>query len=87
MEVLEITPGWVVELPLPECELRLDGCTGDAAQGVRVHGCAFHYSCNSCVHTFLRRVSKGYRLYRNMRCSSCKEKFTKSDKYFTVVEL
>jgi predicted SprT family Zn-dependent metalloprotease len=87
LEVLEITRGWSVELPTPSCELRLEGCSGAASQGMRVHDCMFHYVCNSCTHSFVRRVSKGYSLYKDMRCKKCKNKFTRSNKYFEIVEL
>lgn len=78
---------FVIDLLTPECELQLDPCTKTAKQGMRVHGCAFHYVCNDCAHEFLRRVSKGHTLYKNMRCASCKKQFSRSSKYFNLVEL
>lgn len=87
MEVFEVTPDWAVELSTPECDLRLANCTTKATQGMRVHGCEFHYVCNDCAHEFLRRVSRGYSLYRNMRCAACGAKFTRSSKYFNLIQL
>lgn len=87
MESLEITEDWSVELITPLCDLRLDSCSRHATQGMRVHGCTFHYSCNSCAHEFIRRVSKGVSMYRQMRCKDCKKKFARGDKFFNIVGL
>jgi hypothetical protein len=65
----------------------MDDCSGKATQGMRIHGCAFHYVCNECAHLFLRRVSNGYSTYKNMRCATCKQKFTRNTKYFNLVKL
>jgi len=86
MEVLEITPDWGIELGTPECELKFANCDIGSAYAIRVHGCALHYTCGNCVHTFTRRVESQYRMFSNMNCMKCKRKFAKRD-YFETLKL
>lgn len=86
MEVLEITPDWSVELQLPECDLNLEGCTGTPSHGIRVHGCAFHFSCHNCVSEFRSRVGEGFKQFKKMRCTKCHIGYSPS-RYYRIVKL
>jgi hypothetical protein len=85
-EVLEITQDWSVELEIPKCELGIDGCTGEPTHGVRVHDCAFHFACQSCVQSFGNRVKDSFKEYPRMRCSQCLANFRR-DRYYRIVKL
>lgn len=88
MEVLEITPGWDVELETPMCELHLgEDCESFCTHGVRVHGCTFHYCCEDCAREFATRIHKGFAGYKKMRCAACKRGFTNNKKYYEIIEL
>jgi hypothetical protein len=87
MERLHITNDWAVDLQSPECELNFETCELICTHGVRVHGCAFHYSCKKCAHLFRRRVNEGFCEYTSMRCTSCKTGFTNNKKYYQIVPL
>lgn len=87
MEVLEISPGWGVSLETPKCELALEGCQVEVARGVRVHGCKFHFACESCARRFARRVHYGFRNFKDMRCSQCKMRFARNGNYYEIIKV
>ena len=88
MEVLEICPGWGVELNTPECELHMDEyCEMMCTLGVRVHGCGFHYACEECAKAFSERVLNGFQGFKKMRCAACKRGFTNNKKYYEIIKL
>ena len=87
LEVLDITPDLRVELQLPQCELSLEGCLINPECGVRVHGCAFHFSCSNCAKLFRKRVSSSYREFEGkMRCTTCHIGYDKKT-YFRIVKI
>lgn len=88
-EVVTLAEGLQVELEKPLCELHFPGCTGEiATHGIRVHGCAFHYSCTSCSLGFNQRVAEAMRTFHgtNLRCTKCHISYT-PHRYFKIVEL
>ena len=85
-EVLEITPDWGVELELPQCDLRFEGCTATPTHGVRVHGCAFHFCCPECAFRFRKQVSSSYDNFHKMRCTKCHIGYDKKN-YYRIVKL
>ena len=88
MEVLEIVPGWGVELEIPQCELHIDDdCESLCTHGIRVHNCGFHYSCEECAKQFAKRVRSGFGDFKKMRCAACKRGFTNNKKYYQIIEL
>ena len=88
MEVVEIAPGWGVELETPICELHLDDdCETFCTHGIRVHDCGFHYCCEECAKLFAQRVRCGFKDFKKMRCAECKRGFTNNKKYYQIIEL
>jgi hypothetical protein len=88
MEVIEITPGWGVEVETPQCELHLvDDCETFCTHGIRVHDCGFHYACEECTEAFSERVRLGFAEFKKMRCAACKRRFSNNKKYYEIIEL
>lgn len=85
MESLSIAD-FSVELETPACELKWEGCTGDAAAAFRVHGCAFYYTCQNCRDIILKRIKCNFLRFRQMKCSSCGMEFTQGS-YFNMTNL
>lgn len=86
MEVLEVAPGWEIELGTPECELKFHGCEHNSTYAIRVHGCALHYACGMCSYNFIRRVESQYRMFPNINCMRCRRRFARTD-YFETLKL
>lgn len=86
MEKVAVTDDWAIHLGIPACDLGWEGCTGTATVGVRVHGCAFYYACDSCHRHVLGNIAESFRRFETLCCGRCGIEFTETD-YSNAIDL
>lgn len=71
MESLLIAEGLSVDLRIPDCEVSVEGCTGKGSMGLRVHECAFYYTCDHCFKSINKRIAHKFRRFERIICTKC----------------